>query len=185
MEIISLKEKEKIFIQSFFAISMNFEILPETRKYKTISSIPKDSKEYGLFRGYIQIEQKIFSQNLTLELFYEEIQTIIEEHKERQDQLFEYFIKLLVCYILIRPKQAEFSCNLLSILFLIYKDKQTFIVHTIKDQIQLIGYTKYHKKLFLQDVLYSQGIVKKKQKNTKKDKKQFLLFIKKTVLNLS
>ena len=135
--------------------------LPHDRKYQTLSSIPKESKEYNFFKNYIEIEEILFSNDLkveNMEDLFNKIISILEENKE-DSHLFQYLIEIIVYFILIRSKQAEISCILMSLFVTKFdKAKQNFIINTIKDS------EYYNKSIFIQDFLYAQGIVNEEPK---------------------
>ena len=67
--------------------------LPETRKYKTNSSIPKESKEYKIFKDYIELEKLLFCENSTnqnIESLTNEIKSIIERNPQKQKLLIQF-----------------------------------------------------------------------------------------------
>ena len=53
-------------------------------KFKTLSSIPKDSKEYNAYKSYIEIEQILFSQILPEEM-YKQFVSIIQQNENNQN----------------------------------------------------------------------------------------------------
>ena len=130
--------------------------------YQTISSIPKDCKEYKLLQSYIDIEELLFSLNSIdeIENLYKNIISIINQNKENEN-LFLYLIELLIFYILIRPKQKEIPCLLLIFLLSDFKDKQKFIIETIKDN------QYYKQNVAIRSVLHVQGIVIKEKPKQK------------------
>ena len=131
--------------------------LPETRKYKTNSSIPKESKEYKIFEDYIELEKILFcekSRNQNIESLRNEITSIIERNPQKEKLLIQYLVGILIHFILIRPKETEVPCNLLSILLLKFSNLNDFIIQIIKND------ESFKENTFIQDILYSQGIVK-------------------------
>ena len=140
--------------------------LDEGRAFKTLSSIPHESKEYGIFHSYIELDKLLFFNHSTNENenLYNEILEIYNQNKEYKDNLFEYLINLLVYFIVIRPKNREFPGFLLSKLLLNFPEKCN-IIDTIKEK-------KYFKKnLTIQDVLYSKRIIQEEPQdyNERKD----------------
>ena len=132
--------------------------LPKKRKYKTLSSIPKESNEYKIFKTYIDLEEQmfnIFSSQKTENQLEELIKPFLLKFEKVKDQKHfqQYFIDLLVYYILIRPKQAEITCNLLSILLSNNRMEHTFIMKAIQNN------SFYENNSFIKDILYSQGII--------------------------
>ena len=100
-------------------IQNKISFLPETRKYKTNNSIPKESKEYKIFKDYIELEKLLFcknSPNQNIKSLKNEINTIIERNPQKQKLLIQFLVGILIHFILIRPKETEFPCTLLSIL---------------------------------------------------------------------
>ena len=138
------------------------EFIPENRKFKTLSGIPKESKKFKVLQKYIEIEGILFQKQSTTEenafSIFNEIKLILERNGN-DENLLSYLIKLLNYFILIRPKQAIISCNLLSALISNYGDKRDFIINTIKSD------ENYKSHLFIQDVLYSQKIVEDRPKD--------------------
>ena len=108
--------------------------LPETRKFKTLHSIPKDSKEYTIFKNYIEIEEILFQkQSITesTETLYNKIDLILKQN-ENKEILFSYLIDLLIYYILIRPKTKDFSGFLISKLLSSYENQRNYIIQKIR-----------------------------------------------------
>ena len=141
------------------------EYLPQNRSYQTLSSIPKEGKDYNMFKFYIELEEQMFSffsTQKTADQQEEFIKTILSTyatHKE-QKHYSQYLVDLLVYYLLIRPKQAETTINILSVLILNNENQRSFINETIKNNICLLS--KFLGNLFfVKDVLYSQGIIEK------------------------
>ena len=150
-----------ITIFSLFIVLDSVKLLPENRKYKTFSAVPEECKGYILIKPYIDIEKELFSLFSTQNAIQEKISTnicsIIEEN-EGNKYLFQYLINILVYYILIRPKQAEIPCFLLSHILSKYENKRNFI----RDAISTNEY--YNNIYFIQDILYSQKIIEKEPK---------------------
>ena len=137
--------------------------MPENRKFKTISSIPKEEKGNKIFQSYFAIERILFSNKYSTtekENLYKDIHSIIEQIDENQDFLFHYLIDLLVIFILIRPKDKEISCNLLSKLLSNFETKRKDFVYTIKKNPNYFNYD-----FIIQDTLYAQGIIDEKPHN--------------------
>ena len=147
-------------------IKKEIECLPSIRKYQTLSSIPNDSKVY---RFYSELEEQMFSlfsnQKTTTEQ-EELIKTILFKFESIKEQkhFSQYFVDLLVYYFLIRPKQTEITCNLLSILLSNNENQRLFIIETIQNN------HLYQNHSFLQNILDSQGIHKIKPKAYEKQK---------------
>ena len=139
------------------------ECLPPNRKYQTLNSIPKESEDYKFFKFYIELEEKMFSFYSTQktenqqEEMIKTILSIFETIKENKN-FSQYFVDLLVYYILIRPKQIEITCSLLSILLSNNKNMQIFINETIQNNRFL------QDNYFVQNILYSQGIIESEPK---------------------
>ena len=56
--------------------------LLETRRYKTNNSIPKETKEFKIFKDYIEVEKLLFyenSKNTNIESLLNQIKSIIEK----------------------------------------------------------------------------------------------------------
>ena len=90
---------------------MNF--FQESRKYKTLSSIPKDSKEYNCLRNQIQIEELLFSPNATKskDFYYNQLKSILQNNNENSEinkSVWEYLIDLLTYFLYVRIKDREF-----------------------------------------------------------------------------
>ena len=142
-------------------MSVKYKFLPETRKYKTNSSIPKESKEYKIFKDYIELEKLLFCENSTkqnLESLKNEIKSIIDRNPQKQKLLIQFLVGILIHFLLIRPKETEIPCNLLSILLLNFSNLNDFIL-------QLIEKNETYENKFIQDILRSQGIIGKMQKS--------------------
>ena len=125
--------------------------MEQERKFKTISSIPKDSKEYKLLKNYIDLDNLLFNPNSIIEKdnLYREINLLIDKNKENQEHFFQYLIELLIHFILIRPKQDEIPCFLLSKLITEFDNQKNFIFTIIKKNINEDDnvYLKYFLKL--------------------------------------
>ena len=134
--------------------------LPETRKYKTNSSIPKESKEYKFFKDYIEIEKLLFfenSNNKKIESLTNVINSNIERNPQKQKLLIQFLVDVLINFILIRPKETEIPCNLLSILLLNFSNLNDFIIQIIENN------EKYKEFKIIQENLYSHRILKEMQ----------------------
>ena len=160
--------------------------LPQNRKYKTISSIPTDSKDYKTFQIEIEFEEQLFSLFSTQETTEKQeekeclIKRIIKSIKEQKpSSQFFYFVDLLVYFLLIRPKQTEITCNLLSFFFL-NNMYQSILIETIQNN------KLFRNNGFINNILYSQGFINEipedylKQENTvfsiyKKGSLEFIL----------
>ena len=111
------------------------KILPESREFKLIRTIPRDdSIKYYLFKNYIELEHILFQNSPTKckEELFDEINSILESNQYNQNKLLCYLIDLLLYFILIRPKMMEIPCFLLTSLHSKYTDKQKFIQDSIK-----------------------------------------------------
>ena len=144
---------------AFFRNRYQIQVIPETRKYKTISSIPKETKEYKIFQDYIEIEKLLFcedSANKNVESLFKEITSIIERNTEKQKLIIQYLVEILLFYIVIRPKETKFPCILLSNLLLKYPSLHKFIFKNIK--MENDKYSHKHSCDHILAILYSQGI---------------------------
>ena len=101
------------------------EEISENRNFKTLSSIRSKISEYDFFEGYVKIEELIFSPNLTIDFdqIFQQIISILDQNQGKNEYLFEYFIELSMDFILIRPKQKQVACNLLSKHILRFQNK--------------------------------------------------------------
>ena len=142
--------------------------LTEKRKYKTISSIPKECKEYNILKSYIELEKLLFHKSSDKESLFNEIVAIIEQNEGNRDHILQYLIEMFIYFILIRPKQQEISCFLLSKLLSKYENKHDFIINTIKEN------ENYSRNIHIKDVLYSQGIVEEEPQDYESRKETIL-----------
>ena len=139
------------------------ECLPLIRKFQTFSSIPKEIQDDKIYKFYVELEEQFFSlfstekttdqQDKMAKTILSTFETI-KEHKH----FSQYFVELLVYYILIRPKQTEISCDLLSIILSHNSNQRFSIIKTIENDIF------YQNNYFIQDILFSQGIIQKEPK---------------------
>ena len=143
------------------------ECLLDDRKYQTLSSLPKSIKEYQIFKFYIDLEEKMFSlfstQNRENQL-EDSILSTFEIIKE-QKHILQYFIDLLVYYLLIRQKQTEITCNLLSTVLSSNENQRLFMTETIQNN------KFYRKNFIIQDILYSKRIIEAEPENYAEQKK--------------
>ena len=113
------------------------KFLEENRKFKSLSSIPKDSKEYMCLRNHIQIEELLFSSDSTnsKDFCYQQIKSILQNNNSEVNiSLLEYLIDLLSYYICIRTiKHKEFPLFIITKLISDYKIYQNFIINTMKN----------------------------------------------------
>ena len=105
----------------------------QIRKYQTFSSIPKEFKDDKIYKFYVELEEQIFSlfsSEITTDQQEEIIKIILSlfESMKEQKNLSQYYVELLVYYLLIRPKQTEMACDLL-LCFLSRSSKKKFIYY--------------------------------------------------------
>ena len=146
-------------------------------KFKTLSSIPKDSKEYKAFKSYIEIEQILFS-SIFPEEMYKQFVSIIQQNEKNQNiaHLCKYLIDLLIYFIKIRPKQKEVACLLLSKIILNYPNFHFInVIETIKQN------NNYRNNMIVKDALYSKIIVSKISDNYQHSKGSFSSYYKETL----
>ena len=138
----------------------NLSYLQEDRKYKTLSSIVKDSKAYEFFKPYIDLEKLIISLNPTKSTdqdklyLFNNILSILDQVQNNKEHLLKYLIQFLVYLIIIRSNQTDLPCYLLALLVLKFEDKQDFIQKAISQAPNCND--------FIHSVLSSYGIVNKK-----------------------
>ena len=107
--------------------------LKESRKYKTLSSIPKDSKEYICLKNQIQIEELLISPNSTnsKDFCYNQIKSILQNNKENGEinkSTCEYLIDLLIYAYYIRRKDREFQLFIITKLISDFQNYKKFII---------------------------------------------------------
>ena len=135
------------------------ECFPRDRKYQTLSSIPKESDDYSFFKFFIELDEQLFtlfsSNNNTYqnEELIKAILSTFERNKEQKNYL-QYMVELLVYYIVIRPKQIEITCNLLSNILLNNENQRNIITQIIKD-------SHYFMFSEIESILYSKNIITK------------------------
>ena len=147
--------------------------LPETRKYKTVHSIPKESQEFKFFKDYIELEKLLFSfnpTNKTVEYLYEKIHLVFERNQRNEKLFLQYFVGLLIHYISIRPKQKQIGLCLLSMVLQNFASFQKFIFEIIKENGLFRNYSS------IRYFLYSEGILEAQNYNDESIKKEFYYY---------
>ena len=135
--------------------------LPESRKFKTLSSIPQSSEDFQVFKNYIEIEQILFSHVLYKgkEEINQEINSILQQNIDKIETLLHYLIKILMHFVLIRPKQRDIPYFLYSELLKNFESK----IDLFKS-IYILDENYIHHTIF-EDFLYDLGIFEQKPFN--------------------
>ena len=155
---------------------MKETINTDRSKYKSLNSIPKESKGYKLLQNYIEIEETLFSEILTeyKDVIYNNIVLYIQQNKEIG--LLTYSLELLIYYFFIRPKQKEIAYFLISKIVSKFANAKDILDQIIQNN------ALYRSSYRLMDFLYFAGIISKQPDSYEKRKESiFSLYPKETL----